>query len=66
MSDHITEKSYIVQVLCYVKGQVEYATVPESLLDATINEVKDKFPDLKKIVVYDADTKDVINIIKPW
>ena len=66
MQNFDTKKVYTLQIL--IPGRMNPITdlvVPGDHLEEMINDCKSNYPSFKKIVVYDAETKEAVGIIKP-
>lgn len=59
------EKVYLLQVYDTGSHVLTEAIVPGDRVDRVIEEHKTLCPDFKKIVIFDADTKDGICVIRP-
>ena len=59
------KKVYTLQSLVPGMVPITDLVVPGDHLEETINDCKSNYPYFKKIVVYDAETKEAVAIIKP-
>ncbi|MDO5445915.1 MAG: hypothetical protein Q4F31_09895 [Eubacteriales bacterium] len=60
-----TTKNYTLQILLPGLVPITDNFVPGNLLRFVIEDYKRIYPDCKKIVVYDAYSKECVGIIKP-
>lgn len=58
-------KVYMLYITFSGKEPVSDIIVPGSRIEEVISEHKALYPDFKKIYVFDADTKEAVEIIKP-
>ena len=58
-------KIYMLQVMLYDTPPTDAGFVPGNSLDETIEEHKTMYPEYKRIIIYDADTKEAVSIIRP-
>ncbi|MDO5445912.1 MAG: hypothetical protein Q4F31_09880 [Eubacteriales bacterium] len=59
-----TTKNYTLQIILPDQLPVTDSFVPGNMLDNVIEDYKRVHPDFKKIVVYDAYSKECVGIIK--
>lgn len=59
------EKVYLLQVLNADLHVVTDAVVPGDRIGQVIEEHKTLYPDFKRILIFDADTKDGVCVIRP-
>lgn len=59
------EKVYLLQVLGPGMGVITDAVVPGDRIDQVIEEHKTLYPDFKRILIFEADTKDGVCVIRP-
>ena len=59
------EKVYLLQVVGPGMEVITDAVVPGDRIDRVIEEHKTLYPGFKRILVFDADTKDGVCIIRP-
>ena len=64
MLNYDENKVYMLHILLPERDPVTNVIVPGKHLKNTICEYEGLYPDFKKIVVYEADTKEAIGIIK--
>lgn len=57
-------KVYLIQVHAPGINPQNQEVCIGSKVDVTIQDIRNKYPDFKRIIVYDADTKDAVSIIK--
>ncbi|MDO5445981.1 MAG: hypothetical protein Q4F31_10225 [Eubacteriales bacterium] len=65
MSSFDTTKNYTLQIIRPGLLPVTDGFVPGNMLDSVIEDYKRVYPDFKKIVVYDAYSKECVGIVKP-
>ena len=59
------EKVYLLQVVGAGMHILTDTVVPGDRIDQVIEEHKTLYPDAKRILIFDADTKDGICVIRP-
>ena len=60
-----THKIYMLQVMLPDSPPLESIIIPGNKLNEAVREYKELYPNYKKIVIYDADTKEAVSIIRP-